>query len=169
MKTLIAAPMAALLLCGCAATASPPGTPVASEPAAKTVEPSAADGEKAVLDTIWAKEMAIYEGRAEGDLTYYLDNASPRFLAWVSGTKVPFRKETLAASGREMKGRGEEVITTELMDFSLSGDTAIIYYRNHRTKLPDGTEVEQFYDNIHVWQRTDGVWMVLASMSRHAE
>lgn len=162
-KTLAILPAVALALAGCAVTTS--AQTVADLPA----EPSAADGEKAVLATIWAKEMAIYQGRASGDLSFYIDNASPRFLAWTSGTKVPFRKDTLEAGGREIAGRGEEKITTELMDFSLSGDTAIIYYRNHRSRLPDGTAVEQFYDNIHVWQRTDGVWMVLASMSRHAE
>lgn len=115
---------------------------------------------------IWAKEMAIYEGRSRGSVAYYLANASPNFLAWTAGTKAPYRLDTLRAGQAAMQGRDREIISTTFRDFVLSGDTAIIYYQNHRTRLPDGTEVDQVYDNIHVWQKTDGDWKVLASMSR---
>lgn len=115
---------------------------------------------------IWAKELAIYEGRSKGMVDFYIENASPNFLAWTAGTPKPFGLETLRAGKQAMMGRDKEVIETTFKDFSLSGDTAIIYYQNHRTRMPDGTAVDQTYDNIHVWQKTDGDWKVLASMSR---
>lgn len=117
-------------------------------------------------DTIWAKEMAIYEGRSRGAIDFYLNNASPNFLAWTAGTPAPFRIDKLRASGATMRGHDQEIIKTTFRDFSLSGDTAVIYYQNHRTRLADGTAVDQTYDNIHVWQLDHGEWKVLASMSR---
>lgn len=115
---------------------------------------------------IWAKEMAIYEGRSKGMVDFYVDNASPNFLAWTAGTPAPFRIDKLRAGKQAMRGRDKEIIETTFRDFSLSGDTAIIYYQNHRTRMPDGTVVDQTYDNIHVWQKTGVEWKVLASMSR---
>ncbi len=143
-------------------------TPLHAQESSTAASP-ASDDTEAVKALIWAKEKAIYAGRARGDVSYYIANASPRFLAWTSGTEVPFRADVLEAGAASMKARDKEVITSELMDFSLSGDTAIIYYRNHRKRLPDGTAVDQYYDNIHVWQKTNGDWKVLASMSRHKE
>ena len=125
-----------------------------------------ADAATEARKIIWAKEMAIYEGRSHGKIDFYLANVSPNFLAWTAGTTAPFRVDKLRAGGSAMRGRDKEVIDTSFRDFSLSGDTAIIYYQNHRTRLPDGTAVDQTYDNIHVWQKTDGDWKVLASMSR---
>lgn len=117
-------------------------------------------------EAIWAKEMAIYEGRSRGALDFYLKNASANFLAWTAGTPKPFRLDRLREGKATMRGRDKEIIKTSFRDFSLSGDTAIIYYQNHRTRLPDGTAVDQTYDNIHVWQKEGGDWKVLASMSR---
>jgi hypothetical protein len=117
-------------------------------------------------DIIWAKEMAIYEGRSHGMVDFYIANASPNFLAWTAGTPTPFRLDKLRAGRAAMVGHNQEIIKTTFRDFSLSGDTAIIYYQNHRSRMPDGTVVDQTYDNIHVWQKTDGNWKVLASMSR---
>lgn len=117
-------------------------------------------------EAIWVKERAIYEGRSRGDIEFYLNNVSPNFLAWTAGTPAPFRVDTLRASGTTMRGHDKEIIDISFRDFSLSGDTAIIYYQNHRTRLADGTVVDQTYDNIHVWQLDHGEWKVLASMSR---
>jgi hypothetical protein len=117
-------------------------------------------------ETIWAKERAIYEGRSRGSIDFYVNNVSPNFLAWTAGTPTPFRIDKLRASGATMRGHDKEIITINFRDFSLSGDTAIIYYQNHRTRLADGTVVDQTYDNIHVWQFDHGEWKVLASMSR---
>ena len=120
----------------------------------------------AAHDAIWAKEMAIYEGRSRGMIDFYLANASPKFLAWTAGAPEPFDLSKLKAGQAAMRGRDKEIIETTFRGFSLSGDTAIIYYQNHRTRLPDGTIVDQKYDNIHVWQKHGGDWKVLASMSR---
>lgn len=129
---------------------------------AQTTDPAAKAREE-----IWAKEMSIYAGRAKGSVDYYVANASDQFLAWTYGTPKPFRKDSLAAGGQRMAGRDKEKITTEFRDFSLhENGTAIIYYVNHRTVMPDGTAVEQTFDNIHVWARENGDWKVLASMSR---
>ena len=117
-------------------------------------------------EAIWAKEMAIYEGRSRGSVDYYVNNTSPNFLAWTAGTPAPFRVDRLRAGGAALRGHDKEIITTTFRDFSLSGDTAIIYYQNHRTRTADGAAVDQTYDNIHVWQKTGGDWKVLASMSR---
>jgi hypothetical protein len=117
-------------------------------------------------DEIWAKEKAIYAGRAKGDTSYYYENSSVDFLAWVYGTPKPFRRDSLAASRATMRTQDKEQLTNEFKDFSLHGDTAIIYYVNHRTMKPDGTPVDQYFDNIHVWVREGGTWKVLASMSR---
>jgi len=125
-----------------------------------------ADDVTGTRDQIWAKEMAIYAGRAKGDTSYYYDNSSVDYLAWVYGTPKPFRRDSLAASRATMRNQDKEKITTEFKDFSLHGDTAIIYYVNHRTMKPDGTVVDQYFDNIHVWVREGGTWKVLASMSR---
>ena len=118
---------------------------------------------------IWAKEMSIYEGRSRGLVDYYVANASPRFLAWTAGSPAPFDISKLKAGRDMMRGRDKELIKTTFRGFTLSGDTAIIYYQNHRTRSPDGEAVDQTYDNIHVWQKTDGDWKVLASMSRQVK
>lgn len=131
--------------------------------AAAAVKEDAAEEARKI---IWAKEMAIYEGRSKGMIDFYLANASPNFLAWTAGTPIPFRADKLRAGQAKLRGNDKEIIKTTFKDFSLSGDTAIIYYQNHRSRLPDGTVVDQTYDNIHVWQKTDGEWKVLASMSR---
>lgn len=131
--------------------------------AASTTQTAEAE---AAQKAIWAKEMAIYEGRSRGMIDFYLANASPRFLAWTAGAPAPFDISRLKANQATMRGRDKEIIKTTFRGFTLSGDTAIIYYQNHRTRLPDGTSVDQTYDNIHVWQKEQGDWKVLASMSR---
>jgi Domain of unknown function (DUF4440) len=142
------------------------GTAFFSAAAGFAAKAAIGNGTEEAKQAIWAKEMAIYEGRSRGMIDFYLANASPNFLAWTAGTSAPFRIDALRAGQAAMRGRAQEIIKTSFRDFSLSGDTAIIYYQNHRTRLPDGTAVDQIYDNIHVWQKTDGEWKVLASMSR---
>lgn len=124
------------------------------------------DAATVAREAIWAKEMAIYEGRSRGVIDFYVQNASPNFLAWTAGTPAPFRIDRLRAGAATLRGHDREIIETTFKDFSLSGDTAVIYYQNHRTRLADGTPADQTYDNIHVWQKDHGTWKVLASMSR---
>ncbi len=117
-----------------------------------------------IKDQIWAKELQIYAGRAKGSVAYYRDNASPDFLAWTYGTPKPFRIDNFDRAAKTLQDH--EKIENVFKDFSLHGDTAIIYYVNHRTVMPDGTPVDQSFDNIHVWVRDGSDWKVLASMSR---
>lgn len=117
-------------------------------------------------EQIWAKELAIYAGRAKGDVGYYYDNAAPDYLAWTYGAPKPFRIDNLARARTTMRSQDKEKIETSFSDFTLHGDTAVIYYVNHRTVMPNGTPVDQTFDNIHVWVRDGADWKVLASMSR---
>ncbi len=117
-----------------------------------------------IKDQIWAKELQIYAGRAKGSVTYYRDNASPDFLAWTYGTPKPFRVDNFNLAGKKMEDH--EKIENVFKDISVHGDTVILYYVNHRTMMPDGTAVDQTFDNIHVWTRDGNDWKVLASMSR---
>ena len=51
-------------------------------------------------------------------------------------------------------------------DFTLSGNTGIIYYSTHRTRLPGGEAVDQSFDIVHVWVREAGRWKLLGALGR---
>lgn len=114
---------------------------------------------------IWSGEHAIYAGRAAGSVQPYLDQTSPNFLAWPAGMSRLVDRTGLAGEARSVAG-GHEVIHSELTGFARDGDTAVVYYVNHRTVRPDGTHVDERYANIHVWIRRSGKWLVLGGMSR---
>ncbi|HWU01663.1 MAG TPA: hypothetical protein VN222_02890 [Novosphingobium sp.] len=120
----------------------------------------------AALKIIWAKEMSIYAGRGQGKLDFYVNNASPHYMAWVAGTPAPFKLDALRAAAPSLAGHAQEKISTELKGFTLSGTTAVIYYLNHRTVTSTGQPVNQYYANIHVWVKEGGDWKVIGSMSR---
>jgi hypothetical protein len=115
---------------------------------------------------IWAKEQAIYKGRAEGDLNFYVDNAAPNYLGWPPSAARPMDRTSLNRDAARMTGQNKEQLTMELAGFTQEGDTAVIYYINHRTMRPDGTPTDQRFENIHVWTRVDGAWRVVGAMSR---
>ena len=117
---------------------------------------------------IWAKERTIYayENRNLGG-DYYYSISAENYLGWVYGTPKPFRKPK--APPTPLKTPTKEVITPEITDFTLQGSTAILYYTNHRTMLRDGTPVDQYFPNIHVFIRENNDWKLLASMSRLEE
>lgn len=144
------------------------GLAIASVVVAGSSFAQSADEVAKARDEIWAKEKAIYASRVAGG-DYYYQNASPGYLGWVYGTPVPFRIDRLKGSPRANAAPSKEAITNEFTDFSLQGDTAIIYYINHRTMLANGTPVDQKFDNIHVWVRDGADWKILASMSRLKE
>ena len=114
---------------------------------------------------IWAQEHAIYAGRAAGSVRPYVDQTSPQFLAWPAGAGRPVDRDDLSRSASSV-APGHEVIHSELTGFTRDGDTAVIYYVNHRTVRPDGTRVDERYANIHVWIRRGAKWQVLGGMSR---
>lgn len=138
--------------------------PVIAAPPSDTAQSPEA---KAAQSMIWAKELAIYAGRAKGDLTPYTSNASPDYLGWPPTAKHPMDNSQLKADGRKMAGENHEKITTEFEGFTLHGNTAVIYYLNHRTMKPDGAPVDESFENIHVWVRDGADWKVLGAMSRH--
>jgi hypothetical protein len=111
---------------------------------------------------IWAQECEIYQGRGAGSLSSYIDMLAPGYLAWPPHQPAPIDGAALAK--RPMAAL--ENLHMQLVDFTLNGETAIIYYQTHRTMLPDGTPVDEHYDVIHVWVTENGVWKILAGMAR---
>jgi hypothetical protein len=130
--------------------------PVLAQTAAETAD---------AKDKIWAKEQSIYAGRAAGGLSNYVNATAPNYMAWPPFFRAPFGLKGLKDTQPRVAG-AKEHITSEFKDFTLQGDTAVIYYTNHRTEMGDGTPVDQYFENIHVWVRIGGDWKVLGGMSR---
>ena len=131
-------------------------------PAAAQTEAESA----AARDQIWAKEQEIYKRRGQGDLSYYVANASDRYMGWPPGSKVPADLSRLKEMAGAMVGLNQERLEMELADFTLSGDTAVIYYHTHRTVMPDGTPTDQRYAICHVWTREEGEWRLIGALGR---
>lgn len=124
-------------------------------------------GEKErVKAELTAKEIGIYADRAHGQLDFYVANASPDYLGWppVAAEPMPFSK--LDGNKHVLQGQTQEKIDTAFKGFTMSGDTAIIYYANHRTRTSKGEPVDQLFENIHVWTREDGRWRLLGGLAR---
>jgi ketosteroid isomerase-like protein len=115
---------------------------------------------------IWAKELAIYAARGRGDLDTYMRSASNKFLGWPPIWPKPAGLEQMRKDASRMKTQTQEQLTMTLEDFTLSGDTGIIYYSTHRTRLPSGETVDQQFDIIHVWVREAGQWKLLGASGR---
>ena len=115
---------------------------------------------------IWAQELAIYSARAKGDLHFYISQLAEGYRAWPPQKPAPIGKDGLASDAAEMERQGKEILDMELTDFTLNGDTAIIYYNTHRTALPDGTPTDQKFQTIHVWVFRDGGWKIFGGMAR---
>jgi hypothetical protein len=130
--------------------------PVLAQTAAETADAKA---------KIWAKEQSIYADRAAGNLNSYLKATAPNYMAWPPFSRSPYGREGLKETTPRVAG-AKEHITSEFTNFTLQGDTAVIYYTNHRTAMGDGTPVDQYFENIHVWVRLGDDWKVLGGMSR---
>ncbi|NBC38163.1 DUF4440 domain-containing protein [Novosphingobium sp. FSY-8] len=113
---------------------------------------------------IWAKEQAIYAARGAGNLDAYIANVATDYAAWPPYATAPTGVAELRAANATMKG--QELLEMTFTALALNGDTAVIYYQTHRTRMPDGTAVDQRYDVIHVWVREGGAWKVLGGMAR---
>jgi hypothetical protein len=133
--------------------------------AAPALAQSAAEIEK-VKEEIWAKERAIYEGRAKGGLTFYLENTAPTYLGWPPSAARPMALPGLRQDAQRLAGQNKEKLTMELTGFTMQGDTAVIYYLNHRTMRPDGSTTDEKFENIHVWTRIGSDWRLIGAMSR---
>ncbi len=161
MKTLSSFAAAAVLLTSTACVASPKSE--AASASAVAVE----DAEfEAVRKEIWAKELAIYQGRGRGDLSIYLSSTADGFSAWPPHYDEPKGNDGLQQTQQVMEGLNQERLEMNFVSLVLNGDTAIVYYKTHRTMQADGTPADQRYDVTHTWVRQDGEWKVLGGMAR---
>lgn len=127
---------------------------------------SSEDAYAAARDEIWAKEQAIYKARSNGDLNFYLQNASSGYKGWPPYSENPGGLTYLKNMAADMVGQDQEELTMELADFALSGDTAVIYYSTHRTRMPNGEPANQRYAICHVWTREADGWKLVGAMGR---
>lgn len=126
----------------------------------------------AARDAIWAKEKAIYAARGDGNLQVYADSISDAYVGWPPGLDEPGDSDYLrqaAANMAAMENVDNEKLTMELTGFTRSGDTAVIYYRTHRTALPTGEPVDQRFHIIHVWTLEEGDWRLIGALGRMLE
>jgi len=124
------------------------------------------DAYAAARDEIWAKEQAIYKARSQGDLSYYRQNASKGYKGWAPYSEKPGGLTYLKNMAEDMLGQDQEELTMELDDFALSGDTAVIYYSTHRTRMPNGDPADQRYAICHVWTHEPEGWKLIGAMGR---
>lgn len=133
---------------------------------AQSVPAAATERFEAVQKELWAKELAIYEGRSRGDLSLYLASIADNYIAWPPFNDVPKGEDGLKDTGRKMQGKTQEVLKMTYLDLALNGDTAVIYYKTHRTRMADGKPADQHYEVTHTWVRQNGTWKVLGGMAR---
>ena len=150
-----------------AAAAAVPLPAYAGEETPPTAGQTAHSAEwQAARDTIWPQELSIYAGRGKGDLKPYLAGLADGYVSWPPFNPVPKGRSGLEQTGRIMAGKDQEELAMEFLDLALNGDTAVIYYRTHRTRLSDGTPADQRFEVTHTWVKRDGVWKVLGGMAR---
>ncbi|MEO0574841.1 MAG: hypothetical protein AAF004_05210 [Pseudomonadota bacterium] len=123
-------------------------------------------------ELIWAKELAIFSGRGQGDITNYINSASDHYLGWPPVLATPTTLDTLKASADRAVALSGEVSNLTQKGFTRNGSTALMYFLNHRTRLGDGMaaegerEVDQYYENVHVWNYEDGQWLLIGGFAR---
>lgn len=135
-------------------------TAVTAAPVAETSQQAMAQAE------IWAKEKAIYVARGAGNLKPYIDNVASNYLAWPPFSPVPTGVGALQRAAPKMAVDNKELLEMEFVSFALNGDAAIIYYKTHRTRLPDGTAADERFEVTHSWVREGGQWKVYGGMAR---
>lgn len=140
---------------------------VAAALTAATTTPAAYPPEQAKAQAeIWAKEKAIYAARGAGNLKPYIDNVASNYLAWPPFSPVPTGVGALQQAQPKMAIENKELLEMEFVSFALNGDAAIIYYKTHRTRLPDGTPADERFEVTHSWVREAGQWKVYGGMAR---
>lgn len=115
---------------------------------------------------IWAKEQAIYAARGRGDMQPYKASIARDYAAWPPALDTPAGLQNLDALQKTMVTDNKEQLTMDLVGFVLNGDTAVIYYRTHRTRLPDGAPVDERFEVTHSWIVQDGTWKLMGGMAR---
>lgn len=134
-------------------------------------EPLSAE-EAAIKALIWEREMAIFDGRSAGDLSNYLNATSDFYLGWPPGFADPLPLGEFKAGAGMAPALKGEVTDVSKMGFTLNGNTALTYFKTHRTRLgqgmgePQDLDVEQWYENIHVWTLENGDWRLIGGMAR---
>jgi ketosteroid isomerase-like protein len=121
---------------------------------------------QAAKDAIWALEQAIYAGRASGDMSAYLNNTSPDYLAWPPQAPAPLGLAALRANSAGVPATSKERLTMQFVGIAVHGDTAVIYYTTHRTQHFDGSPADETFETTHTWVRDGGKWRVLGGMAR---
>ncbi len=132
---------------------------------ANTMVPAPPDQAKAQSE-IWAKEKAIYAARGVGNLKPYIDNVASNYLAWPPFSPVPTGVGALQQEQPKMAVENKELLEMEFVSFALNGDAAIIYYKTHRTRLPDGRPADERFEVTHSWVSEAGQWKVYGGMAR---
>ncbi len=115
---------------------------------------------------IWAKEQSIYRARGQGNLKAYIDNVADDYLAWPPFSAVPTGVGALQQAQPKMAIENKEVLKMTFVSFARNGDAAIIYYRTHRTRLPNGSPADERFEVTHSWVRQGGQWKVYGGMAR---
>lgn len=115
---------------------------------------------------IWAKEQSIYRERGKGNLKPYIENVATDYKAWPPYSAVPTGVGNLTQTQAQMKVDNKELLAMEFVDFAMNGDAAVIYYRTHRTRLPNGQPADEHFEVTHSWVRQDGQWKVYGGMAR---
>lgn len=134
-------------------------------------EPMSAE-EEAIKALIWEREMAIFEGRSKGDISNYLNATSSVYLGWPPGFAEPLPLGDFKAGAGMTVALNGEVTNVSKMGFTLNGNTALTYFKTHRTRLGEGMaepqdrDVDQWYENIHVWTLETGDWRLIGGMAR---
>jgi hypothetical protein len=127
---------------------------------------------EAIKTLIWEREMAIFEGRSAGDISNYLNATSSVYLGWPPGFDEPLPLGDFKAGAGMAVGLNGEVTNVSKMGFTLNGNTALTYFKTHRTRLGEGMaepqdrDVDQWYENIHVWTLETGDWRLIGGMAR---
>jgi hypothetical protein len=129
----------------------------------------AATPAEVALEEIWAMEAKIYAGRASGTMQPYVDAVSRNMLSFPFGTANPIDYAGFVESARRFKG-DKENNRVFLKGFYLTGgNTAVIFYRAHRTVRPEGTVVDEYWDTTHIYAREDGRWRLMSSINRASD
>jgi len=114
---------------------------------------------------LWTKEQAIYAARGRGDLQTYYNGTSANYLGWPPQVAAPIGRDKLVPANPGVMGSHEK-LEMKFTSLTLSGDTALIYYKTHMTVQGDGTPTDKHYEVIHAWVREDGQWRLLGGMAR---
>lgn len=129
-------------------------------------QPAAPQPAAGTCAELWAAEHRIFAGRARGDMSAYLELASPAYLGWPWGAAEPFDEATLRDQVEDRPMPPGEAIELRYRGCTEHGDTALVYFTTHRTRMAGGRPVDQRYDNIHVFTRAAGQWRLIGSKSR---